>query len=97
MTLFQAIVLGIVQGLTEFLPISSTGHLMLTAKLLRISQTEFMKSFEIAIQLGAILSVLFLYGRKFVQSRKIAKQLLVAFLPAGVIGLVFYKLIKKYL
>ena len=57
MNVFQALVLAVVEGVTEFLPVSSTGHLVLTAKLLSIPQTEFVKSFEIVIQLGAILAV----------------------------------------
>ena len=65
MSAFQALVLGIVEGLTEFLPISSTGHLILTAKLLGLAQTEFQKSFEIVIQLGAVGAVVLLYWRQF--------------------------------
>ena len=57
MNMLHVLIFGFVEGITEFLPISSTGHLMLTAKLLQISQSEFVKSFEIAIQLGAILAV----------------------------------------
>ena len=63
MELFQAFILGMVQGLGEFLPISSTGHLILTSKLLKIPQTNFVKSFEIFIQLGAIMAVVFLYRK----------------------------------
>src|SRR3989344_561183 len=66
MSFFEVIILGIVEGITEFLPISSTGHLILTAKLLGFSQDNFTKSFEIAIQLGAILLIVFevFYSRK---------------------------------
>jgi hypothetical protein len=64
-TLLDSIILGIVEGFTEFLPISSTGHLILASKLLGLPQTEFQKSFEIAIHLGAIASVVILYWRKF--------------------------------
>ena len=66
MTILQSIILGIVEGITEFLPISSTGHLILTSKLLGIADSNFLKSFEIAIQFGAILSVVFLYWKKFI-------------------------------
>ena len=66
MNLLQAIVLGIVEGATEFLPISSTFHLIWTAKLLQIPQTDFLKLFEVAIQAGAILAVLALYGFKHI-------------------------------
>ena len=59
--MFESVILGIVQGITEFLPISSTGHLILASKLLKLEQSDFIKSFEIIIQLGAILSVVVLY------------------------------------
>ncbi len=97
MNILHVVIFGIVEGITEFLPISSTGHLMLTSKLLHLAQSEFMKSFEIAIQLGAILSVVVLYWSRLVKSFEIWKRLLVAFLPAAVIGALMYKLIKKYL
>lgn len=97
MNILQAVIFGIVEGITEFLPISSTGHLMLTARLFQVPQSEFIKSFEIAIQLGAILSVIVLYWGLLVRGREIWSRLLVAFLPAALIGAVMYKLIKKYL
>ena len=65
MTLLQAAILGIVEGFTEYLPISSTAHLVLASHILRLPQTEFVKSFEIIIQSGAILAVIVLYSRKF--------------------------------
>jgi len=92
----DVVIFGIVEGITEFLPISSTGHLMLTASLLKISQSEFIKSFEIAIQLGAILSVVVLYREKLTKSLEIWKRLLVAFIPSVLIGGLFYKIVKKY-
>ncbi|MDD5464839.1 MAG: undecaprenyl-diphosphate phosphatase [Candidatus Omnitrophica bacterium] len=97
MHILVVLIFGIVEGITEFLPVSSTGHLMLTAKLLRISQSEFIKSFEIAIQLGAILAVVVLYWDRLMKSREIWKRLAVAFLPAALIGALFYKMIKRYL
>jgi len=97
MNILHILIFGIVEGITEFLPVSSTGHLMLTAKLLQVSQSEFVKSFEIAIQLGAILSVIFLYWHTLVSNRRIWKRLLIAFMPAALIGAVLYKVIKKYL
>lgn len=92
----QAIILGIVEGITEFLPVSSTAHLILAADLLHLAQSEFMKSFEIIIQLGAILAVIFLYWRAFLNT-EVLKRLVIAFIPAGILGLVFYKFIKYYL
>ena len=96
LTFFQAIILGIVEGFTEFLPISSTAHLILTAKLLQIPETNYVKSFEVIIQLGAILAVVFLYWKKFLDF-EFLKKLIVAFIPTGVLGLVFYKIVKNYL
>jgi undecaprenyl-diphosphatase len=89
--------LGVVEGITEFLPVSSTGHLILTVKLLKISQTEFLKSFIITIQLGAILSVVILYWRALLIDRKILARVLAAFVPTAVLGAIFYKLIKNFL
>ena len=91
----DAFILGVVEGITEFLPISSTGHLMLTAKLLGLSQTPFLKTFEISIQLGAILSVVVLYFKKFLTDIDILKRILAAFIPTAVSGLIFYKIIKN--
>jgi len=90
----QAIFLSIIEGITEFLPVSSTGHLILASKLLHIPQTEFVKSFEITIQLGAILAVVFLYFKSVINSPETWKRVLVAFMPSGVIGLLAYKFIK---
>lgn len=97
MDFLEAIIFGVVEGLTEFLPISSTGHLILTARLLNIPQTEFVKTFEIAIQSGAILSVIVLYGKTLLARPGLAKKVAVAFVPTALIGFVFYKFIKQYL
>lgn len=96
MSFFHAILLGIVEGLTEFLPVSSTAHLMLTAKLLGEEQTEFLKTFEIAIQPGAILAVVVLYWHRFLVERAVMVRILVAFVPTAVLGLLMYKTIKEY-
>jgi undecaprenyl-diphosphatase len=95
MTLLQAIILGVVEGFTEFLPISSTAHLILASELLGLQQTEFQKSFEIAIQLGAILSVILLYWRKFLNMQVLAR-VITAFVPTGIIGFALYKVVKTY-
>lgn len=99
MNLLQTITLSIVEGITEFLPISSTGHLILTTNLLRITHSEFVKSFEIIIQLGAILAVVVIYFKKIVLSLdfKLYRNILISFLPSVVFGFLFYDLIKKYL
>jgi len=96
MTLFQAIVLGIIEGITEFLPVSSTAHLILAADAMGLTGSEFLKSFEIIIQLGAILSVVVLYWRRFL-NWEILKKLTVAFIPTGVVGLTVYKAVKAML
>ncbi len=99
MNLIQTITLSIVEGITEFLPISSTGHLILTSYLLGIEQTEFVKSFEIIIQLGAILAVVVIYFKKLVLSLNwdLYKKILIAFIPTIIFGAFFYKYIKLYL
>lgn len=97
MDLSHAVILAIVEGFTEFLPISSTGHLILTSYLLGIGQTPFMKSFEIIIQLGAILAVIFLYWRKLKRSYILWKKIFIAFLPTAIIGFTLYRVIKDIL
>jgi len=96
MTLLDSIILGFVEGITEFLPISSTGHLVLVSTLLGIPQTEFHKTFEIAIQLGSILAVVVLFWKKFLDI-EVVKRLIVGFIPTGIIGLALYKVVKTYL
>lgn len=96
MSFLHALILGIVEGITEFLPISSTAHLILASSVLHLQETEFVKSFQIIIQLGAIMSVVALYWTKF-WNWEVLKKLAVAFVPTGVIGLTVYKILKAYL
>ncbi|HET6558327.1 MAG TPA: undecaprenyl-diphosphate phosphatase, partial [Prolixibacteraceae bacterium] len=86
MTLFEAIVIAVVEGITEFLPISSTGHMIITQALLGMEIDEFTKTFTVNIQFGAILSVVVLYWKRFLQSWSFYQKLFVAFLPAAAIG-----------
>ena len=95
MDLLSAVILGIVEGVSEFLPISSTGHLILTAQAMRLEQSDFLKSFEIAIQLGAILAVVALYGKRLSLDLKILRRVTAAFIPTAVIGFFLYKAIKN--
>ncbi len=97
MDLMTAAILGIVEGISEFLPISSTGHLILTSHLLGLKHTDFLKSFEIAIQVGAIASVVVLYWRSLLIDFNIMKKVVVAFIPTGIMGLTLYKMIKQFL
>lgn len=96
MSFFDSIILGALEGFTEFLPISSTGHLILASELLKLSTTEFLKTFQISVQLGAILAVVVLFWRKFLDIR-ILKRLAVAFIPTGIVGFLLYPFIKEYL
>lgn len=91
-----AVILAIIEGISEFLPISSTGHLILTSKLLQIQQTNFIKSFEIIIQLGAILAVVTLYGKQLLYNFAYWKRVIVAFFPTAIFGIIFYKIIKDF-
>lgn len=93
----DAVILGVVEGLTEFLPVSSTGHLILTAHFLGLPQSEFMKTFEISIQVGAILAVLWVYWRSFLTDVETLKRVLIAFLPTAIIGVLLYRTIKQFL
>lgn len=95
MTVFQAIIIAIVEGLTEFLPISSTGHMVYTASIFGIEKEAFTKLFIESIQFGAILSVVVLYWKKFFDFKKLNfyLKLLVAFIPAVIVGV----LLKEYI
>jgi undecaprenyl-diphosphatase len=97
MTTIHTIILSIIEGITEFLPISSTGHMILAGEVLSIPNTTFTKSFEIIIQLGAIMAVVVLYAKTLLKNFDLIKKTLVAFIPTAIIGLVFYKIIKTYL
>lgn len=97
MSLLHVFILSIIEGVTEFLPISSTGHLILASKLLGIAETDFVKTFEIVIQLGAILAVVVLYFKKFISSFNLIKKLIVAFIPTAIVGFTLYPLIKEVL
>ncbi len=97
MTILQTIILAVVEGLTEFLPISSTAHLVLASELLQIQQTDFVKSFEIMIQLGAILAVVTLYFKELAKNTQLWHKAILAFLPSALVGLFLYDLIKEKL
>ncbi len=86
MDFFQAIILAIVEGITEYLPVSSTGHMIIASSILGIASDEFVKMFTVAIQFGAILSVIVLYWKRFFQSFDFYLKLAIAFIPAAVIG-----------
>ena len=89
MSIFQTIILAIVEGLTEFLPVSSTGHMIIAQKILAMESTEFVKAFTVNIQFGAILSVVVLYWKRFFQSFDFYWKLLIAVVPALVLGFLF--------
>lgn len=97
MTIFEAVVIAVVEGITEFLPISSTGHMIVTEALLGMNIDEFTKAFTVNIQFGAILSVVILYWKRFLQSWTFYQKLFVAFLPAAVIGFLAGNLIDSLL
>ena len=97
MDYLQAIVLAIIEGITEFLPVSSTGHMIIASSFFGIAHDDFTKLFTIVIQLGTILSVLVLYFKRFFQSLDFYFKLLVAFIPAVIFGLLFGKKIDALL
>ncbi len=97
MNWLQALIIAIVEGLTEFLPVSSTGHMIITQKILGIESTDFVKAFLINIQFGAILSVVVIYWKKFFQTIGFYYKLFIAFLPAAFFGLLFSDAIDSLL
>jgi undecaprenyl-diphosphatase len=97
MSIIETIVLAVVEGITEFLPISSTGHMIIASSLMGIAQDPFTKMFTVAIQFGAILSVIVLYWKRFFQSIDFYFKLFVAFIPAAIAGLLFNDYIDELL
>ena len=95
MYILDAVILGIVEGLTEFLPVSSTGHLILAAELLQLEVTNFLTLFEVVIQLGAILAVVTLYWKRFFLDWNMNKKLVIALIPSLFVGALFYSFIKS--
>lgn len=96
MNILQSIVLGVVEGLTEFLPISSTFHLIFAGNLLGLSASPFVKLFEVFIQAGAISALLFIYLRTLLQNLRLTSFVLLSFLPTAVFGALLYGVIKLY-
>ena len=97
MTTLEAIILAVVEGLTEFLPVSSTGHMIITSSLMGIAEDPFTKTFTVAIQFGAILSVVALYYKRFLQSIDFYAKLFIAFIPAAVLGFLMDDIIDMLL
>lgn len=97
MNFIYAIILAIIEGITEYLPISSTGHMIIGSSLMGISKDPFTKIFEVNIQFGAILSVVVLYWKRFFQSFEFYKKLLAAFIPAAIIGFILNDFIDQLL
>lgn len=97
MTIFHGLILGLIEGLTEFLPISSTAHMIIASAWLKIPTTEFLKTFTISIQLGAILAVVILYWKTIWSSWSLIFKIGAAFITTSIIGLALYKVVKSYL
>ncbi len=95
MTLYEATILGIVEGVTEFLPVSSTAHIALASQMMGMPQNDFIYSFNIIIQIAPIFSVMFIYSHTLLQSLDIWKKLIASFIPTGAIGLLFHKQIEE--
>jgi len=97
MSLYQTIILSLVEGLTEFLPVSSTAHLVLASRIIGVAQSDFVKSFEVIIQLGAILAVVALYFKELIKNVRLWFKIILAFLPSAVLGFLLYDFIKARL
>jgi len=96
MTIYDSIILGVIEGFTEFLPISSTGHMIVASKFMGIDQTNVTKAYEVIIQFAAILAVIFNYKDKFTLEKiDLWKKVFLAFLPIGFVGFIFSHQIKE--
>jgi len=97
MNIINSIILGLVEGVTEFLPISSTAHLIISSKFLNIPATEFQKFFEVFIQSGAILAVVFVYWKTIFKNRNLMINVILSFIPTAIVGFLLHKIIKGVL
>ncbi len=97
MDIISSIILGIVEGVTEFLPVSSTAHLMITSHLLGVEKTAFLSSFEIGIQSGAIMAVVLYYFKRIFSSKDLFWKVAFGFIPTAILGIVLYDIVKNYL
>lgn len=97
MTIIQSLILGLIQGITEFLPISSTAHLILAEKLMHISETDFVTTFDVAIQAGSAIAVLMIFWKKLLTKKESFLRILVAFIPTMILGLALHNFVKSYL
>lgn len=95
MNILHSLILGVIEGLTEFLPISSTFHLIVSSRLLSLPSTEFLKLFEVVIQSGAIFALLFLYAKALIQDRTLLLNVILSFIPTALVGLVLHTTIKN--
>src|SRR5438067_9433541 len=96
MNITHAIILGLVEGITEFLPVSSTAHLIITSKLLGLTQNEFQTVFEVVIQGAAMFAIIFAFFHYILDHKKLWFPILVSFIPTAIVGLVLHKVIKLY-
>src|SRR3989344_8121367 len=94
MNIFQTVVLGIVEGFTAFLPVSSTFHLIWTSKFLGLTQSDSTKLFEVFIQGGAVVAVIFLYFKEVMKDRQLIFKLILSFIPTAIVGFFMYQTIK---
>ena len=90
MSILESIWIALIEGVTEFLPVSSTGHMILLSRIFGIHDEDFVKTFEVFIQTGAILAIAIMYMKKFLQGIGVYIKLFIAFLPMSVLGLFFY-------
>lgn len=95
MNIIQSLILGLVEGLTEFLPISSTFHLIVMGRILALANSDFLKLFEVVIQSGAIAALLFLYTRTLLRDSKLLLNVFLSFLPTAAVGLLLHQVIKQ--